>query len=449
MNKKKKTLKGFTLIELIIVLAIFSVIMVLVMSFIDPVSKLMSKTSVRERTAAYADNIGEYVDKSVRHAKFIRVFENGLCDTSNPDKSLSEEAAVQAFVDDYFDEAVNNKLQPVKGKVRVLKLVNTSEGSLESGRVYESVYDFTAGCGVFVKEFNIGGTPKKVKKWSNDSLYGESGDGIGPVNIGYANGDIKVDGSVVSFVTTPVVTTTDASGSTVATAAVTTMVAETFNHATAILDTSYTDKPVLNEEHFKEYSYYYKYDFQEFKPITDIEKYGISDKDKKDSKFYYSQLVPRTKNSVDMLLDSVSDIGLVINVVAYQNNAKGNNKIDTTYTVPGASSENVTIFKSPAYMDTVSMTFQNAIKQDKTLSFYRIDRMEDEKEHDGDPMTENVGKAKVVDDKITFKSGTGYSTAQSMHTIATGDAEKNDNIYIIYAVPSEIEDTEWDMEVNP
>ena len=52
-------MKGFTLIELIIVLAIFSVIMTLVMSFIDPVSRLMTKTSVRERTSAYVDNIGE------------------------------------------------------------------------------------------------------------------------------------------------------------------------------------------------------------------------------------------------------------------------------------------------------------------------------------------------------------------------------------------------------
>ena len=46
MDMKKK-LKGFTLIELIIVLAIFGIILTLVMSFIDPVEKVMTTTSKR------------------------------------------------------------------------------------------------------------------------------------------------------------------------------------------------------------------------------------------------------------------------------------------------------------------------------------------------------------------------------------------------------------------
>ena len=53
--------KGFTLIELIIVLAIFGIILSVVMSLLDPTSKIMKKASTRERTAAYADNISEYI----------------------------------------------------------------------------------------------------------------------------------------------------------------------------------------------------------------------------------------------------------------------------------------------------------------------------------------------------------------------------------------------------
>ncbi len=74
MENKKSKLKGFTLIELIIVLAIFSGLMVLIMSFIDPVSRQMTDTSVRERTASYVDNISDYFDGSLRYAQFARVY---------------------------------------------------------------------------------------------------------------------------------------------------------------------------------------------------------------------------------------------------------------------------------------------------------------------------------------------------------------------------------------
>ena len=102
MDKKKTALKGFTLIELIIVLAIFSVIMTLVMSFIDPVSKIMTKTSVRERTAAYVDNIGEYVSKSIRHAQNIVVYEHGISD--------DEQTVARDFVDTYYNGVIFMKL---------------------------------------------------------------------------------------------------------------------------------------------------------------------------------------------------------------------------------------------------------------------------------------------------------------------------------------------------
>ena len=104
MRKFKTTKKGFTLMELIIVLALFSVIMVLVMSFIDPASKLMNKTSTREKTAAYVDNINEYVDKSLRYASFVRIFESDFCSKTVP-TPIAEDKAVQEFIDDFFDGA--------------------------------------------------------------------------------------------------------------------------------------------------------------------------------------------------------------------------------------------------------------------------------------------------------------------------------------------------------
>ena len=444
MNKKKKTLKGFTLIELIIVLAIFSVIMVLVMSFIDPVSKLMSKTSVRERTASYADNIGEYVDKSVRHAQFIRIFEKGICKYPETNESLTEKEAVEAFVSDYFDEAVNDKLQPLEGKIRVLKLINTDEGGLESGRIYESVYNFKSGCGIWSLELEDS-TPVRRKKWGDvDILYN-----VGDIR----NGNVKVtetDGIGVPKTDSGGNEIKDEEGNTIILRKIT----ETFTKGTADLDPNYTNVPVINPEHFENYSYYYKYDFQEFKPIADSDLSNYSPEPESGSKYYYSQLVPRTKNGADMILNSISDIGMVLNIVAYQNDAKGNNKINVSYEADDGSTVNAPIFKSPAYMDTVSMTFQNAIKQDKTMSFYRIDREEDT--DNTSAFSNDTGKIKMTDDKISLDSnGIEYANKQFIHIVASGDASMiddstpNDNIYIIYAVPSEIEDTEWNQEIEP
>lgn len=134
--EKKKTLKGFTLIELIIVLAIFSVILALVMSFIDPVSDLMKKTSIKERTAAYSDNIGEYIDKSIHYAKFISIY-----DKTSMDDADKLAAAKELFKDNLEGvvptDPTKTGYKDVVAKVHVLEFMNNGNGQIK-----ESVYRF-------------------------------------------------------------------------------------------------------------------------------------------------------------------------------------------------------------------------------------------------------------------------------------------------------------------
>ncbi len=47
--KKEKKLDGFTLIELIIVMAIFGIIMLGVMKIADPLAKVMERSSTKEK----------------------------------------------------------------------------------------------------------------------------------------------------------------------------------------------------------------------------------------------------------------------------------------------------------------------------------------------------------------------------------------------------------------
>ncbi|MBP3268295.1 MAG: type II secretion system protein, partial [Ruminococcus sp.] len=94
----KKTQKGFTLIELIIVMAIFGIIMLGVMKIADPLARVMSRSSVKEQSAANVDNISDYLDHSLRYAKYMSVYEGEL-----PDSGYSNtEAMVKDFVTAFY-----------------------------------------------------------------------------------------------------------------------------------------------------------------------------------------------------------------------------------------------------------------------------------------------------------------------------------------------------------
>lgn len=98
MNENnKKTLKGFTLIELIIVLAIFSGIMAGAISLIDPVSKIMTKASVSEKTNSYVNTIQDYVEGSVKYAENLNVYVVNYV----TEGYSSEDAMVAEMVENY------------------------------------------------------------------------------------------------------------------------------------------------------------------------------------------------------------------------------------------------------------------------------------------------------------------------------------------------------------
>ena len=70
---KKMTRKGFTLVELLVVMAIFSILLVGVMAIIKPVSTLFRNTSISEKTYAYANNIQVYLQGKLEYSEDIVV----------------------------------------------------------------------------------------------------------------------------------------------------------------------------------------------------------------------------------------------------------------------------------------------------------------------------------------------------------------------------------------
>lgn len=76
MRKNLKRLKGFTLIELIIVMAIFGIIMVGVIQFIAPVSELYNSTSLKDSQRSAQNSMLKYLTESTKHATRIMIIEN-------------------------------------------------------------------------------------------------------------------------------------------------------------------------------------------------------------------------------------------------------------------------------------------------------------------------------------------------------------------------------------
>lgn len=125
---KKKNLKGFTLIELIVVMAIFSLLMAGALALVDPVEKINKTASDFEKTNAYVDNIQDYLQDSLRYAENVWVYQGNMSDAE-----LKAEA--EDFRQKYYNETITTKdgshVVYTKGNMRIITILNSdvSDGS--------------------------------------------------------------------------------------------------------------------------------------------------------------------------------------------------------------------------------------------------------------------------------------------------------------------------------
>lgn len=149
MEKSKKKLKGFTLVELIVVMAVFGLIMLGALRLLDPVNRMMRNASVQEANTASVDNIKRYFEGTLRYANAVYVHNGdlkyygagGVPTVIGGDEEARQKEAVQNLIDNVFINRVDSSETPIKNqKAYVMKIDNDN-----GGRITESVFEFDAG----------------------------------------------------------------------------------------------------------------------------------------------------------------------------------------------------------------------------------------------------------------------------------------------------------------
>lgn len=137
----KRNVKGFTLIELIVVMATFSIIMFGAMSLMTPVSKMMVQSDTHEGGNAAVNSIATLLQNQLSPAEYIAMYNEPL--TNDADR----ESAVNNFVKEYYEGVLRNKskvgaLSYGKGTVHVMTINNDENGKI-STYAYDVSFDPT------------------------------------------------------------------------------------------------------------------------------------------------------------------------------------------------------------------------------------------------------------------------------------------------------------------
>ena len=164
LNTKRK---GFTLVELIVVMAIFAILMAAVMQIITPLNRIAKRASLQEANASAVDNVKTYLENSIRYSDCIETFVGGLTDNegklfksytdternkafgidaydkTTPKAISAEEAAVINFLDNHYTNRAKpgtETAEQLPGVVRMLKIDNN-----KGGVITEYEWNFKAG----------------------------------------------------------------------------------------------------------------------------------------------------------------------------------------------------------------------------------------------------------------------------------------------------------------
>lgn len=139
MNSGKNTMKkGFTLVELIVVMAIMSILLLAVMSMTEPATRIMKRTSMSETAYSMANNAENVINRTLDYADAVWIADSDSVDASGAnliDAGAEDpcESMAKKFFNTYYKNVAvpteagsNGKLKFVQGNIYVMKLSNST-----------------------------------------------------------------------------------------------------------------------------------------------------------------------------------------------------------------------------------------------------------------------------------------------------------------------------------
>lgn len=201
---QKKKLKGFTLVEMIMVLALFAIVMYSVLQLMDPVSKYFVRSSNFEGTTACVDNMKRAIEGNLKYANRVFAY-SGYCpydvaaddeteeegETKSVDVSPTVSADLQAHVENFYEYYfANRKATDSAGYIYALVLDNTRVAADPSSGVITSYSDVKS----LTEDKKNGGRIMLYKFWYNnyDEYYRNNATHVArSAEIGYGSSEAE------------------------------------------------------------------------------------------------------------------------------------------------------------------------------------------------------------------------------------------------------------------
>ena len=162
----RKNVKGFTLVELVVVIAVFSLIMFGALQLMDPVSKIMNKSVKTEGISSATTNIGNYLDGELRYAECLQVYVNQT-PTDND---------IFNFIDSCYNGMVyqadsTGTMNYAGGTVHVLRIDNQNGGRINKWELGYQAGDSVIGVDTTVEALTGSGTPMINEAFFDDYSF--------------------------------------------------------------------------------------------------------------------------------------------------------------------------------------------------------------------------------------------------------------------------------------
>lgn len=203
-NFMKKTVKGFTLVELILVMGLMAILMVMVGLIMKPISQVFADTTQYTEDRQIMDGIAQYLDDSLKYADRVFVLYDaangyGFCASTSSPGSLDCNGFATSMAENFGGEFARTALRAngaTYNKMHCIAIINDFDYSrcgVESSH-FTNNNGVKSTCRIYKSEY----IDSERVAWlvGGEAFYGDGAyffnlENTGPDNVHMAQGDIS------------------------------------------------------------------------------------------------------------------------------------------------------------------------------------------------------------------------------------------------------------------